>query len=210
MRPTDRDDAEVSTVLGFVSWLRNGRTVEHNLVTADTEPSPHTLEARLAALISFCRWQEPSPRCRWPVGCRVAHHGASPRGDCWRTCRRGWLRNPHRWCGDPVTFQSVQREARVSHAFLYNHPELRTRIEHLRTQSQPTRHTPALPPDSESSLVLALTSQITQLKKLHRQQVDELRDALTEAHGENLDLRRELTRRGGTWPSHSYPAPSTQ
>lgn len=52
------DDAEVSTVLGFVSWLRNGRTVEHSLVTADTEPSPHTLEARLAALISFYRWQE--------------------------------------------------------------------------------------------------------------------------------------------------------
>ncbi|MFF3228886.1 tyrosine-type recombinase/integrase [Nocardia suismassiliense] len=52
------DDAEVSTVLGFVSWLRNGRTVEHSLVTAGTGPSSHTLEARLAALLSFYRWQE--------------------------------------------------------------------------------------------------------------------------------------------------------
>ncbi|MFQ6331662.1 DUF6262 family protein [Nocardia sp. NBC_01009] len=107
--------------------------------------------------------------------------------------------------GDPVTFQSVQREAGVSHAFLYNHPDLRTRIEHLRAQSEPAHCTPAPPPDSESSLVLALTSQITQLKKLHRQQVDELRDALAKAHGENLDLRRELTRRGGTWPGFTYP-----
>lgn len=112
--------------------------------------------------------------------------------------------------GDPVTFQSVQREAGVSHAFLYNHPDLRARIEHLRAQIEPARRTPAPPPDSESSLVLALISQITQLKKLHHQQVDELRDALARAHGENLDLRRELTRRGGTWPGHSYPAPSTQ
>ncbi|MFF3228888.1 DUF6262 family protein [Nocardia suismassiliense] len=112
--------------------------------------------------------------------------------------------------GDPVTFQSVQREAGVSHAFLYNHPELRARIEHLRAQSRPARYTPAPPPDTESSLVLALSSQITQLKKLHRQQVNDLRDALAQAHGENLDLRRELTRRGGTWPGHFYPTPSTQ
>jgi hypothetical protein len=34
--------------------------------------------------------------------------------------------------GEPVTFQAVQREAGVSHAFLYWNPELRARIEHLR------------------------------------------------------------------------------
>ena len=31
--------------------------------------------------------------------------------------------------GEAITFQAVQREAGVSHAFLYNHPELRKRIE---------------------------------------------------------------------------------
>nr|WP_234904091.1 hypothetical protein [Mycolicibacterium frederiksbergense] len=42
--------------------------------------------------------------------------------------------------GDPITFQAVQREAAVSHAFLYNHPELRKRIEHLRgTRPRPRR-----------------------------------------------------------------------
>ena len=34
--------------------------------------------------------------------------------------------------GEPITFQAVQREADVSHAFLYNHPDLRGRIERLR------------------------------------------------------------------------------
>ena len=101
--------------------------------------------------------------------------------------------------GEPITFQAVQREAGVSHAFLYNHPELRQRIEHLRAQ---TRTTPVqtTPPDSESTIVLALTQQITTLKKQHRQEVNALRAALEQAHGESLDLRRELDRRG--WTRH--------
>jgi integrase len=47
----------VPAVTGFLSWLRNGRTVEHALVVPAEAPSPETLEARLAALISFYRWQ---------------------------------------------------------------------------------------------------------------------------------------------------------
>jgi len=57
--------------------------------------------------------------------------------------------------------------------------------------------------DLENTLVLALTSQITRLKKQHRQEVQALRDALEQAHGENLNLRRELTRRGPTTPPQS-------
>ncbi|MDQ0765429.1 DUF6262 family protein [Streptomyces canus] len=97
--------------------------------------------------------------------------------------------------GEPITFQGVQREADVSHAFLYNHPDLRGRIERLRSQARPVP-APAAPADAESTLVLALTSQITRLKKQHREEVQALRDALEQAHGENLDLRRELARRG--------------
>lgn len=48
----------VPAVTGFVSWLRNGRTVEHALVALPGAPAVETLEARLAALISFYRWQE--------------------------------------------------------------------------------------------------------------------------------------------------------
>ena len=47
----------VPAVSGFVSWLRNGRTVEQAIAPPETPPSPDTLDARLAALISFYRWQ---------------------------------------------------------------------------------------------------------------------------------------------------------
>lgn len=97
--------------------------------------------------------------------------------------------------GEPITFQAVQREAGVSHAFLYNHPDLRGRIERLRSQARSVP-APTPPADEQSTLVLALTSQITRLKRQHRQEVQALREALEQAHGENLDLRRELDRGG--------------
>ena len=50
----------------------------------------------------------------------------------------------------------------------------------------------------DNAVIMALTSQITQLKKQHRQEVQALRTALEQAHGENPTLRRELTRRGWT------------
>jgi uncharacterized protein DUF6262 len=96
--------------------------------------------------------------------------------------------------GEQVTFQAVQREAAVSHAFLYSHPELRGRIERLRAQARP-QHTQPAQADSGDTFVLALTTQTNHLKKQHRQEVQALRAALEQAHGENLDLRRELTRR---------------
>lgn len=97
--------------------------------------------------------------------------------------------------GEPVTFQAVSRQAGVSHAFLYGHQDLRRRIEHLRAQAHPgpAPHQRTQTPDT---VVLALTAQIDQLKKQHRQEVQALRAALEQANGENLDLRRELARHG--------------
>lgn len=105
--------------------------------------------------------------------------------------------------GEPVTFQAVQREAGVSHTFLYGHLELRGRIEVLRSQSRPAQAPSPTETETETdnTIILTLTSQITQLKKQHRQEVQELRAALEQAHGENLALRRELARRGGTTPA---------
>lgn len=96
-------DVGVLAVAGFLSWLRNGRTVEHALVIPEDAPAPETLEARLAALISFYRWQEAvfsvlvaglldargaspgsgprsarAPRCPIRAGAVVAGEGASP------------------------------------------------------------------------------------------------------------------------------------
>ena len=109
--------------------------------------------------------------------------------------------------GEPITFQAVGREAGVSHAFLYGHPDLRGRIEHLRDQHRPMPAEPA-PQARETTLVSTLISQINHLKKQHRQQVQSLQSALERAHGENLDLRRELARRG--WPGQpAAPADHT-
>src|SRR5450756_1542081 len=52
------NEVGVPAVSGFLSWLRNGRTVEHALGPAEGGPAPETLQARLAALISFYRWHE--------------------------------------------------------------------------------------------------------------------------------------------------------
>ena len=50
-------EAGVPAVAGFVSWLRNGRTVEYSLTVPDDAASAETLHARLAALLSFYQWQ---------------------------------------------------------------------------------------------------------------------------------------------------------
>jgi len=59
--------------------------------------------------------------------------------------------------GEPITFQSVQREAGVSHAFLYANADLRARIERLRDQARPKPS----PPDGagcDNTIIQALTS----------------------------------------------------
>ena len=99
--------------------------------------------------------------------------------------------------GEPVTFQAVQREAGVSHAFLYGNPDLRARIEHLHAQARP-QPVPATDANGDNTIVQALTSQISHLKKQHRDQTQALHAALEQAHGENLQLRRELARLGWT------------
>lgn len=102
--------------------------------------------------------------------------------------------------GEPITFQAVGREAGVSHAFLYNHPDLRGRIEHLRAQARPTPEPRPVPSDHDT-VVLTLTAQIERIKKQHHQELQALQRALQQAHGENLDLRRELDRRRDAAPS---------
>ncbi len=48
----------VPAVTAFLSWLRNGRTVEHAIGATGAVVAAPTLEARLAALVSFYRWQQ--------------------------------------------------------------------------------------------------------------------------------------------------------
>jgi Family of unknown function (DUF6262) len=95
--------------------------------------------------------------------------------------------------GEPITFRGVARTAGCSIDFLYGNPELRRRIEHLRSQQQ--KQPAAARADVEadgSNVVRALTAQLAELRRRHREEVHELRAALAAAHGENLELRRRL------------------
>lgn len=98
--------------------------------------------------------------------------------------------------GEPITFQAVQREAGVSHAFLYNNQQLRAQIEHQRRQRRPAPNPAPADGDGENNIVITLTAQIARMKTQHRTEVKALRDALEQAHGENLELRRQLHRHG--------------
>jgi hypothetical protein len=104
--------------------------------------------------------------------------------------------------GEPVTFQAVQRQAGVSHAFLYNNTRLRARIEHQRLQHRPAPDPISTGAATDNNIIAALTAQIARLKTRHRAEVTALRAALEQAHGENLELRRELQRR---LPSSEQP-----
>ncbi|WP_218681603.1 DUF6262 family protein [Rhodococcus qingshengii] len=98
--------------------------------------------------------------------------------------------------GEPVTFAAVARRAKVSTDFLYNQPDLRTKINDLRTQRPHRRTTPEQMTEPEqqsaSSAVRALSAQLKDLKRRHAEEIGELRTALAVAHGENLALRRRL------------------
>lgn len=102
--------------------------------------------------------------------------------------------------GEPVTFAGVARRARVSTVFLYNQPDLRTKINDLRTRRSHRRTAPEQMTEpgqqSASSAVRALSSQLKELKRRHAEEVGELRKALAVAHGENLALRRRFTDSG--------------
>jgi hypothetical protein len=94
--------------------------------------------------------------------------------------------------GQPVTFRGVAATAPASLDFLYRNPAIRQRIEQLRSQHpRPAQsHDPA--PDQPGNVIAALTGQLAELRRRHREQVAELQRALQAAHGENLLLRRRL------------------
>jgi hypothetical protein len=99
--------------------------------------------------------------------------------------------------GDRITFRGLAQTAGVSLDFLYTTPEIRSQVEQLRARQQatPTARAPAPGPDQPSSVIRTLTTQLTELKRRHRDEIDTLKQALEAAHGENLELRRRLGHR---------------
>jgi len=102
--------------------------------------------------------------------------------------------------GKPVTFRGLAKAAGVSVDFLYRSP-LRVRIEKLRAERESAPPAPRSVQGSatatHSNVVRALTAQIAELKQRHRAETEQLQAALAVAHGENLELRRQLGREGG-------------
>ncbi len=95
--------------------------------------------------------------------------------------------------GESIAFRGVARTAGCSIDFLYGNAELRRRIEHLRSQQQ-AKPAPAPTNGSsvDSNVTRALSVRLAELRRRHREEIDELRTALAAAHGENLELRRKL------------------
>lgn len=96
--------------------------------------------------------------------------------------------------GEPVTFRGLAAKSGVSLDFLYRNDSIRQRVEHHRS-ARPKRDEPAgsqPAQDHPSSIVRTLTGQLADLKRRHREETAALRQALEQAHGENLALRRRL------------------
>ena len=93
--------------------------------------------------------------------------------------------------GALINFRTVATAASVSVDFLYRHPELRARIEHLRSrQQQPSPLAAAMPEPSrdDRGVLVVLTARLREA----RGEVAELKAQLAAAHGELLTLRRQL------------------
>lgn len=97
--------------------------------------------------------------------------------------------------GESITFAAVARRAGVSTDFLYTTPTLRSKITELRG-TRPAADSSRSTADGESSTsaIRALSAQLKEERRRHREEVAALQAALAAVHGENLELRRRLAR----------------
>ncbi|WP_167161590.1 DUF6262 family protein [Streptomyces sp. MBT27] len=88
--------------------------------------------------------------------------------------------------GQPVSFDAVAREARVSRSWLYAQPDLRTEISRLRERRGPAPTTPQVPAQqraSETSLLRRLEAATARNRQLEAE-VRELREQLARVLGQ--------------------------
>jgi hypothetical protein len=98
--------------------------------------------------------------------------------------------------GMPITFDAVAKEAKVSRSWLYNQPDLRAEVEHLRARRNPTPNGRPIPDRqraSDASLLRRLESAAERIRRLESEN-QQLREALALALGE----RRAATVLGST------------
>lgn len=88
--------------------------------------------------------------------------------------------------GQPITFDALAREARVSRSWLYNQPDMRAEIEHLRHRRGPAptgRPLPDRQRASSTSLLHRLEIATQRIRHLEAEN-KQLREALALALGE--------------------------
>ncbi len=102
--------------------------------------------------------------------------------------------------GEPITFETVAQQARVSRSWLYAQPDLRAEIEQLRAAHQraPTSQVPARQRTSEASLLRRLQAAHERIRRL-TQENEQLREHLARALGE----QRATTTRTTPPPTHT-------
>jgi Family of unknown function (DUF6262) len=93
--------------------------------------------------------------------------------------------------GATVTFAAVADRARVSRAFLYQHPELRAEIEALRSaQASASACLPLRQRASDGSLRTRLRAALDESQR-QREEISRLREELALAHGRVRELELE-------------------
>ncbi len=88
--------------------------------------------------------------------------------------------------GQPISFDALAREAKVSRSWLYAHPDLRVEIERLRARPNPAPHRDRLP-DRQRASEASLRQRLQIMSERNRQLENEnrqLREALAVALGE--------------------------
>jgi hypothetical protein len=78
---------------------------------------------------------------------------------------------------------------------LYRQPQLRQRINQMRTSNGQRGQTAAADDGTvlnASAPVRALSAQLKELRRRHHEEISDLKEALAVAHGETLALRRKL------------------
>ncbi|MFH5878248.1 DUF6262 family protein [Arthrobacter sp. NA-172] len=112
--------------------------------------------------------------------------------------------------GEPVNFEGVAAAGGVSKDFLYRTPDLRERIQTLRSRQSPVSARTAPAPASDegrvpdtSSIIRTLTCKLTEERARSRQRITELETALAAAHGQILILQRQQ----GTRPWTPWTGP---
>jgi hypothetical protein len=121
----------------------------------------------------------------------AAEHRSERAADRTRSAIRRLARN-----GEPVSFQSVAREASVSRQFLYSQAPLRGEIERLRAAHLEAAAQPPPPQRASEASLKARNQTLLDENRRLREELAELREELAGAWGELRALRREQRRTG--------------